>query len=67
MQTFQDNSKLVAMIKNRPSLSVIPPINKRIMASRLGFVTIGYVGFASIASLVAYKFGVDQLSLYLTK
>jgi len=36
MTNIPDNSKFEAMVKNRPSLSIIPSVNKRIISQYIG-------------------------------
>lgn len=67
MQTFQDNSVFATMIKNRPSVSVVPPINKRILAQKWGITAVIMVGVTSYLSIVATKFFLDFSSLYVVK
>jgi hypothetical protein len=67
MQTFQDNSIFANMIKNRPSLSIVPPVNKRILAQKWGITAVIMVGITSYLSIVATKFFLDFSSLYVVK
>ncbi len=67
MQTFQDNSTFVTMIKNRPSISVVPSVNKRILAQRWGITGAILFGVTSSLSLIAYKYFLDVSSLYVVK
>jgi len=67
MQSFQDNSRFVTMIKNRPSVSLVPSINKRILAQRWGIQGLILAGITSYACIVGYKYSTDLLSLYLVK
>lgn len=67
MQSFQDNSVFVTMIKNRPNLSIVPPINKRILAQKWGITTAIMLGLTSYLSIVAYKYFLDFSSLYVVK
>ena len=67
MQNFQDNSRFITMIKNRPALSMIPPINKRIIAQRIGISGFILFGITSLLTLISYEYFVDASSLYLVK
>jgi hypothetical protein len=67
MQSFQDNSKYVTMIKNRPSISLIPEANKRIMAQRLGSQCLIGFTLVSTLSLIGYKYFLETSSLYVNK
>lgn len=67
MQSFQDNSRYVAMIKNRPSLTLIPAANKRILAQRYGVQGFILLSLASAASIIGYKYFLDVSSLYVVK
>lgn len=67
MDKFQDNSKYFNMINNKPSLSLIPQANKRLLAQGLGIRVAILSGIGSFASIVLYKYFIDNSSLYLTK
>lgn len=67
MQSFQDNSVFVTMIKNRPNVSIVPPANKRIIAQKWGITAAIMLGFTSYLSIVAYKYFLDFSSLYVVK
>ena len=67
MQNFQDNSKFINMIKNRPELTAIPAANKRILAQKVGITGFIMFGLVSLSSLLAYKYFVDASSLHLVK
>jgi hypothetical protein len=67
MQNFQDNRPFVAMINNRPSLSIIPSVNKRILAQKWGIQGMAYFSIASILSIIGYKYLLDASSLYVVK
>ena len=62
---FIDNSVNEKMIKNRPVLSVVPGVNRRLHASRIGmFYTINLfvVGFTAI---FAHRYFTDKFSYQL--
>lgn len=67
MQSFQDSAPFMYMIKNKPSLSLIPAVNKRILAQRWGITGAIFIGYTSIFSLVVYKYFLDVASLELVK
>ena len=67
MEKFQDNSKYFNMIKNKPSLSLIPEANKRLLAQGLGIRVAILSGIGFFGSTVLYKYFIDNTSLYLTK
>lgn len=58
-----DNSKFEKMVKNRPALSLLPPVNKRLVAqfmSRSFYMT---AAFVSIVSILGYKFVLNSNSI----
>jgi hypothetical protein len=67
MEKFQDNSKYVNMIKNRPSLGLVPLPNKALLGGRyaISFVIVGTL--ASLGSILLYKWSINELSLPLLK
>lgn len=67
MQSFQDNKPFMSMIKNRPSLSIIPPINKRIVAQKWAVSGAILLGLTTYFYIVGSKFFLDASSLYVTK
>jgi len=67
MQTFQDNSPFVTMVKNRPSVSIVPPVNKRIIAQRWGAQAFIVFSLASALSIISYKYFLDASSLHVVK
>ncbi len=67
MQSFQDNSKYVTMVNNRPSVSIVPQANKRIMAQRWGSQAFILFSLVSSLSLIGYKYFLDTSSLYVNK
>ena len=67
MQSFQDNSRFVTMINNRPNVSIVPPVNKRILAQKVGLTGFMLFGTFTVMSLISYKYFLDISSLYLVK
>lgn len=67
MQSFQDNSLFVTMIKNRPSATLVPSVNKRILAQKWGVQGLILAGITSYVCIVGYKYFTDVSSLYLVK
>lgn len=67
MQSFQDSTPFINMIKNRPTLSLVPSINKRILAQRWGVTGAIFIGYTAIFSFIAYKYFLDIASLELVK
>jgi hypothetical protein len=67
MQSFQDNSRFVTMVNNRPNLSIIPPVNKRILAQKWGVQGFILFSITSVISLIGYKYFLDVSSLYVNK
>jgi hypothetical protein len=67
MEKFQDNSRYISMIKNRPSLGLVPLPNKALLGGRyaISFVILGTIG--SLGSLLLYKWSTNELSLSLLK
>ena len=53
MQNFQDNSKFISMIKNRPELAAIPAVNKRIIAQKVGIT--GFIMFGLVSVQQFYQ------------
>ena len=50
-----DNSRYLAMIKNRPSLSILPAANTQVLAQRAGTIGISLIFFEGIMSLFLYR------------
>lgn len=67
MQSFQDSAPFIKMIKNRPSISIVPSINKRILAQRYGITGAIFIGWTAVFSFIAYKYFLDVASLELVK
>lgn len=59
---IQDNSKFEQMVKNRPSASVLPSINKRLLAQYLGRSSFSVASFALIGGIFLYKFALNANS-----
>lgn len=66
---FTDETKYLNMIKNRPSLSVIPQPNRRIISQRWGTNIFANVIFASVLAGIAINLARDMFSykLYPTR
>lgn len=59
---FTDESKYVRMIKNRPSVSLIPPPNRRILAQWVGTNVFGFSILAAILGGIVLMEYRNQLS-----
>jgi hypothetical protein len=55
------------MLKNRPSLAVIPLPNKRILGGKYAINFVITTTFASLLSILLYKWSVKELSIPLLK
>lgn len=64
-----DNSRYLAMIKNRPPISVIPSANKRILTQRVGSNWLAMSLFGGILGIFAYRYLQETFSaeLYNTR
>lgn len=69
MVKFIDNSVQEAMVRNRPSLSIIPPANKKLYLPRIAVNTSLSVVVVSFVGMFAYQFITGSLSypLYNTR
>jgi len=67
MENFTDNSRYLTMIKNRPSLGLIPLPNKRLLGQRYATQIFMFTTVASLMSILYYKFIVNGTSLSLLK
>jgi hypothetical protein len=59
MVQFTDNSKFQKMIFNKPSLSLIPGVNKRIIAQSIGFNYFAVISIFSIGVLLFSKYALN--------
>lgn len=57
-----DNSKFESMVRNRPSSSLIPSVNKRLVAQYLGRTTFATVSFGLLGIIFLYKFSLNANS-----
>lgn len=55
------------MIKNRPSLALVPQINKVVLGRRFALNIFAFTSFATISSLIIYKWFSNEMSLSLLK
>lgn len=53
--TFTDETRYLNMIRNRPSVSVVPRPNQRIIAQRTGTNLIAFLGLASILGGIIFN------------
>ena len=51
-----DNSKFEQMVKNRPSASILPSINKRLLSQFLGRSSFATASFVLFGGIFIYKF-----------
>jgi hypothetical protein len=59
---IQDNSKFEQMVRNRPAASILPPVNRRLIAQRLGRTVFASTSLTLLLSVLMYKFWLNAHS-----
>jgi hypothetical protein len=57
-----DNSKFEQLVKNRPPVSILPAINKRLVGQRLARTAYSVTIFGLMGSILLYKFWLNANS-----